>query len=874
MADLYVWTVTLYVFSLPWLQTETCGISAHIEIAHRALEFFNQPEGKFNYKELIQKHPDAFQAGSVYPDAFYQDLCMQGKYHDVSEDSHWTPFLKASINYVRNVYPQPWNENAEKLVAFIFGITSHMVSDVSWHSLGIDQGFLRTMGEIDFHGSYTKAHQAGDFGADVLSQFELNLDYLEGKWYIPVKDLANIYEEFYGKTVIMEDTIVRCTYILFLQMYGESFAVSRLFPSYDRKSPFLVERFYDYFLGGVDDMAFWSTNIFQITGFLLENGTGDCYIPENPIYMKCNIQQSVSDRQRKLQIQKTDYQKDLTSSIVSLDGANITTGDTGVFFQFNSWGKNPMQLISSASLAMNMQNILNSKYANHVTTPSATYFVTTPYARLMQLISSASLAMNMQNILNSKHANHVTTPSATYFVTTPYARLGWAMTTADLNQDGQDDLIVGAPGYSTSGHIQVGRVYIVYGKEAGLPSVDMDLDKDADVMLEGTELSGRFGSSVAVLDFNLDGHLDLAVGAPSVGSQHLVYTGSVYVYFGSKKKGLSLEPKVITCMTTYCNLGWTLLATDVNGDRNNDLVIGSPYAAGGGKQRGLVTAFYSSRKINRKGNLKTEKAEWSMVGEHNYAWFGYSLHSHKIENRTLLIVGSPTWSSCKSTDCENKQSVGKAYGFYPPSTNTSFVVQGETEQSKLGSAFASGLLSVNGVLKQVLMVGAPSQSTTSKVTFISRELHHAGTTTVYELKGAEDPSSLHTMGGDREYARYGTKIYLSDLDNDGLDEVIVTAPLRTDDITSVLYGVEAGRVYIYNGNATSPGYLTKNCKSWISPCPEDWAQYVLISPEEKSTFGSAVTAVKSKQKSTVAVAAVRSSAKARLAGAVYIYNLD
>lgn len=36
--------------------------------------------------------------------------------------------------------------------------------------------------------------------------------------------------------------------------------------------------------------------------------------------------------------------------------------------------------------------------------------------------------------------------------------------------------------------------------------------------------SGRFGSAVAVLDFNKDGVPDLAVGAPSVGSEKLTYT--------------------------------------------------------------------------------------------------------------------------------------------------------------------------------------------------------------------------------------------------------------------------------------------------------------------------------------------------------------
>lgn len=39
-------------------------------------------------------------------------------------------------------------QSTEKLVAFLFGIASHMVADVSWHSLGINQGFLKAMGEV------------------------------------------------------------------------------------------------------------------------------------------------------------------------------------------------------------------------------------------------------------------------------------------------------------------------------------------------------------------------------------------------------------------------------------------------------------------------------------------------------------------------------------------------------------------------------------------------------------------------------------------------------------------------------------------------------------------------------------------------------
>lgn len=65
------------------------------------------------------------------------------------------------------------------------------------------------------------------------------------------------------------------------------------------------------------------------------------------------------------------------------------------------------------------------------------------------------------------------------------------------------------------------------------------------------------------------------------------------------------ESKVISWLPpkdTYCNLGWALVAADLNGDREPDLVIGSPFAPGGGKQKGIVAAFYSDPGHSNKGN--------------------------------------------------------------------------------------------------------------------------------------------------------------------------------------------------------------------------------------------------------------------------------
>lgn len=131
------------------------------------------------------------------------------------------------------------------------------MADVTWHSLGVVQGFLSSMGYVNFHGSFNQAHSVGDFGGDVVNQFELNTKYISdlGEWYVPYNDLYNIYKDLYGTEKITKAEIIECSSLLFLGRLGEQIAVSLLYADYFKKSAFMVDRLNDFFLGGLDDMA-------------------------------------------------------------------------------------------------------------------------------------------------------------------------------------------------------------------------------------------------------------------------------------------------------------------------------------------------------------------------------------------------------------------------------------------------------------------------------------------------------------------------------------------------------------------------------------------------------------------------------------------
>ena len=84
-----------------------CGVSTHISIAHEASFFLNS---KSQYSQIIKSNQDAFVAGNPYPDFAYAKECFDYKYHEVSETTHWAPFLNATINYIRRTYKRPWNQ--------------------------------------------------------------------------------------------------------------------------------------------------------------------------------------------------------------------------------------------------------------------------------------------------------------------------------------------------------------------------------------------------------------------------------------------------------------------------------------------------------------------------------------------------------------------------------------------------------------------------------------------------------------------------------------------------------------------------------------------------------------------------------------------
>ncbi len=114
---------------------------------------------------------------------------------------------------------------------------------------------------------------------------------------------------------------------------------------------------------------------------------------------------------------------------------------------------------------------------------------------------------------------------------------GYALASGDINGDGKDDLIVGAPGYSTKRGTPIlsGAAYIFLGHE--IKETDISSLK-ADVTVLGRKRDGRTGFSVSFGDINGDNIDDVIVGSPDSNTMNKARrdAGEVAVIFGHFKK--------------------------------------------------------------------------------------------------------------------------------------------------------------------------------------------------------------------------------------------------------------------------------------------------------------------------------------------------
>ncbi|MEW5737099.1 MAG: hypothetical protein AB1921_19795 [Thermodesulfobacteriota bacterium] len=263
-----------------------------------------------------------------------------------------------------------------------------------------------------------------------------------------------------------------------------------------------------------------------------------------------------------------------------------------------------------------------------------------------------------------------------------------ALALADVNGDGIADILIGAYRADYSGRVDAGAAYVIYGK-AGLPAV-IDLNTATADAHQDVTICGAGGAdyltnqgSITSGDVNGDGIADILLGTTATDPAGRSSAGTAYVIYGSAGLPSLIDLNTSTGsahqdVTVYGSAssdqlgsGEALLASDVNGDGIDDILLGASYADPVARSAaGAAYIIYGSAALPTTIDLNTATADahqdvtiyGSAASDYITRFGNLKVADVNGDGINDILIGSPY------ADPPSRASAGAAYVIYGSAT--------------------------------------------------------------------------------------------------------------------------------------------------------------------------------------------------------------
>ncbi len=228
-------------------------------------------------------------------------------------------------------------------------------------------------------------------------------------------------------------------------------------------------------------------------------------------------------------------------------------------------------------------------------------------------------------------------------------QFGYSLAVGHFNLDNFLDLAIGVPGEDIEGHSGAGAVQVISGGVDGLTETNT-LWSQAGNILGAPEFQDRFGTSLAVGNFNEDSFDDLVIGVPQENLPEGSDAGLINIIYGGLFGLTETNNQIFDLGTGGVSgianagdrFGQVLTTGNLNFDDYDDIVIGSPLDGTSGF--GSTLFLYGSNSgITIVGN----EIEF---GPSMNAQFGAALTIADFGRGPELAVGIPEADSTQGTN--------------------------------------------------------------------------------------------------------------------------------------------------------------------------------------------------------------------------------